>query len=120
METKFPKRILYSEEIAIYEFNPAVIEDFESYDLLLDNNSFKEYISKEEHDAIVQPLIEALEFTIHATEYLYNIKKDLPKGLDPTFYHTLSYEGDMELRDKALKAQLALENYRKQTSKNND
>jgi len=23
---------------------------------------------------------------------------DIPKGLDPTFYHTLSYEGDVKLQ----------------------
>lgn len=26
-------------------------------------------------------------------------KGDVPKGLSPTFYHTLSYEGDLAIQD---------------------
>lgn len=51
---------------------------------------------------------DALEFTLKAAEYLYHPDKPIHKGLDPTFYHTLTYEGDMELVEKTKKAREAL------------
>jgi len=54
-------------------------------------------------------LKEALEFTIEAAEYLYRPNKPLQAGLSPTFYHTLSYEGDLVLIEKTKKARAALE-----------
>lgn len=35
--------------------------------------------------------------------------KDAPKGLDPTFYHTLSYDGDVKLQQgiERIKAKLS-------------
>jgi predicted acyl esterase len=53
-------------------------------------------------------LMEALEFTLKAAEYVYQPDKPVHKGLDPTFYHTLTYEGDMELIEKTKKAREAL------------
>ena len=54
-------------------------------------------------------LREALEFTISAAEYLYNTESPVPRGLAPMFYHSLSYEGDVELVEKTKKARAALE-----------
>lgn len=53
-------------------------------------------------------LREALEFTLHAAEYIYQPDKPLHKNLDPTFYHTLTWEGDFELIEKTKKAREAL------------
>ena len=53
-------------------------------------------------------LREALEFTLHAAEYLYKPDVKLEKGLCPTFYFTLTYEGDLELIHKTLGAREAL------------
>ena len=54
-------------------------------------------------------LREALEFTISAAEYLYKTESPVPRGLAPMFYHSLSYEGDVELVEKTKKARAALE-----------
>lgn len=58
-------------------------------------------------------LVEALEFTLGCTRNLLCDPENegIPIGLDPTFYHTLSYEGDMELRQKYFKAKDALKAY---------
>jgi hypothetical protein len=53
-------------------------------------------------------LREALEFTISAAEHLYKPNIPLERGLCPTFYFTLSYEGDLELMEKTKKAREAL------------
>jgi regulator of replication initiation timing len=53
-------------------------------------------------------LREALEFTIKAAEHLFQPDKELPKGLFPTAYHTLSYEGDLDLIEKCKQAREAL------------
>jgi hypothetical protein len=37
-------------------------------------------------------------------------KGDVPEGLDPTFYHTLSYDGDMKLQKAVDKLREKLEN----------
>jgi len=42
---------------------------------------------------------EYLEFTTHAAEYLYRPDVKLNKGMTPTFYFTLTYEGDLELME---------------------
>lgn len=54
-------------------------------------------------------LREALEFTISAADYLYKTESPVPRGLAPMFYHSLSYEGDVELVEKTKKARAALE-----------
>lgn len=45
-----------------------------------------------------------LKEAVEAIEYLYpNIDKmfkDIPEGLSPMVYHTLSYEGDMKVRER--------------------
>jgi ABC-type uncharacterized transport system substrate-binding protein len=50
----------------------------------------------------------ALEFTLQAAEQLYKPEKPLWNNLDPTFYHTLTWEGDLELIEKTKKAREAL------------
>lgn len=55
---------------------------------------------KREYERLQQRHDEAirhLKFTTHAAEYVYQPKKDLMPGWDPTFYHTLTYEGDLDL-----------------------
>lgn len=55
---------------------------------------------QEENEQLKQQLAEAVK----AIEYLYpNIDKmfkDIPEGLSPMFYHTLSYDGDMKVRQR--------------------
>ena len=43
---------------------------------------------------------EDIMWLVRALKNFYPFKGDLPKGMDPTFYQTLSYEGDKELLDK--------------------
>lgn len=43
-------------------------------------------------------LIEALEFLLPIGEQMF--PKDIPSGLSPMFYHTLSYDGDMKVRER--------------------
>lgn len=45
-------------------------------------------------------LREALSFTLNAAEILYKPDEPLTKNLSPLFYHTLTYEGDLELIEK--------------------
>jgi hypothetical protein len=45
-------------------------------------------------------LIESLEFTIQSAQRLY--LSDSQEGMCPTFYHTLTYEGDLKLKNKTL------------------
>ena len=52
------------------------------------------------------------EFLLHTAEYTFNPDKDLPRGLDPTFYHTLTFDGDLALREKVKRARDALKAYR--------
>ena len=47
-------------------------------------------------------------FLLNAAENLYRPDKPLGKGLCPTFYHTLNYEGDLELINKTIAARQAL------------
>lgn len=54
-------------------------------------------------------LKEALEFTTWAAEYLFKPNRPLPNDLVPTFYHTLTYEGDLELINKTKQAKKILE-----------
>lgn len=58
-------------------------------------------------------LIEVLEFTTNATEQLYNPNKQLVDSLDPSFYHTLTYDGDVELIEKTENARNLLETLKK-------
>lgn len=70
----------------------------------------------EAHDDLIKNLVdenarllEALEFAVSAADYLYKTKSPVPRGLAPMFYHSLSYEGDVELVEKTKKARAALE-----------
>lgn len=49
-------------------------------------------------------LEEKLAKAVKVIEYLYpqvdRMFKDIPEGLSPTFYHTLSYEEEMKVRNK--------------------
>lgn len=48
--------------------------------------------------------VEHLKFTTHAAEYLYKPDVKLNKNMTPTFYFTLTYEGDLELIEKCKSA----------------
>lgn len=67
-------------------------------DLLILNERYEEL--EKENEQLKQQLKEAVK----AIEYLYpNIDKmfkDIPEGLSPMFYHTLSYDGDMKVRER--------------------
>ena len=67
-------------------------------DLLILNERYEEL--GKENEQLKQQLKEAVK----AIEYLYpNIDKmfkDIPEGLSPMFYHTLSYDGDMKVRER--------------------
>ena len=77
----------------------------------------EEYLSLKEHaaklteaQAEIERLRGALEFTLGCTRNLLGNpeEKGLTAGMSPMFYHTLSYEGDMELRNKYFEAKAAL------------
>lgn len=53
-------------------------------------------------------LKKALQFTILAAEQQYQPNRPLEKGLCPTFYFTLSYEGDLELIEETKRARQVL------------
>lgn len=48
-------------------------------------------------------VIELLHFTLGAARHLFG-NHPPQKGLDPTFYHTNTYEGDLELHKKLNRA----------------
>lgn len=48
----------------------------------------------------IDQLKQALEFTTKAAVHLYQPNSTLEKELPPWFYHTLTYEGDLELIEK--------------------
>ena len=54
---------------------------------------------------------ESLKFTTKCAEYMNGKRENLLKGLDPMFYHTLTYEGDLEMIGKVEKAKEVLEKY---------
>jgi hypothetical protein len=41
-----------------------------------------------------------LKFTLHSAEYMYRPDEKLEINLSPMFYHSLTYEGDLELIEK--------------------
>lgn len=51
---------------------------------------------------------EALEYALPLAEHLMQPDKPLHEGLDPTFYFTLSYEGDLKEINKLKRAREAL------------
>jgi hypothetical protein len=59
----------------------------------------------------VDRLVDSYKFLLNAAVYVYAPDKPLHRGLDPTFYHTLSYEGDEELINKTNEARKALAAY---------
>ncbi len=44
-----------------------------------------------------EQLKDAIEFMTEMTRYLLKPDRPIYKDLDPTFYHTLSYEGEIKL-----------------------
>jgi hypothetical protein len=54
-------------------------------------------------------LREALKLTIKTAEYVYQPNKPLEKGLPPFHYHTLTYQGDLELIEKTKAARKLLD-----------
>jgi hypothetical protein len=59
-------------------------------------------------------LKKALQFTILAAEQQYQPNRPLEKGLCPTFYFTLSYEGDLELIEETKRARQVLTDLEKE------
>lgn len=51
---------------------------------------------------------EDIQWLVNCLENFHPFNGDLPEGLDPTMYQTLTYKGDRELLDKfnAIKARL--------------
>ena len=62
-----------------------------------------------ELEAENKKLHEALKLTIKTAEYVYQPNKPLEKGLPPFHYHTLTYEGDLELIEKTIAARKLLD-----------
>lgn len=66
--------------------------------MLILNERYEEL--RKENEQLKQQLAEAVK----AIEYLYpnvdGMFKDIPEGLSPMFYHTLSYDGDMKVRER--------------------
>ena len=62
-------------------------------------------------------LIESLKFTTSAAEYLFKPDVNLEKGMNPTFYFTLSYEGDLELIEETKRARKVLKELEKKYRK---
>jgi len=50
-------------------------------------------------------LREALEYCLPQVERMFS---DIPEGLCPTFYHTLSYDGDLQESEKLKRFRQAL------------
>lgn len=57
-------------------------------------------------------LKDAINFMINLSVTLLHPDKPLHKGLDPTFYHTLSYEGDKKLIEQFNKYNDILRKYK--------
>ena len=53
--------------------------------------------------------MEPLEWLFLMVENNTSFAEQPPKGLDPTFYHTLSYDGDMEIYEKMMLIKQAIE-----------
>lgn len=45
----------------------------------------------------IKQMREDIRFTLNAAENLYKPDMNLPEGLHPMFYHTLTFDGDFEL-----------------------
>lgn len=56
-------------------------------------------------------LVEHYRFLLNAAVSLYNVDKEIPECLAPIFYHTLSYECDVELVNKVKSARKSLDQY---------
>lgn len=52
----------------------------------------------------IDKLRQALKFTTKAAVHLFQPDKPLEKGLAPFFYHTATYEGDLELIENTILA----------------
>jgi hypothetical protein len=75
------------------------------------NGSRMKQMNDRIEDLIIQnkKLREALKLTIKTAEYVYQPDKPLEKGLPPFHYHTLTYEGDLELIEKTIAARKLLD-----------
>lgn len=80
-----PLRAFYSEEDS---FDEMQINDNHIHVI--------EYSAYEQLQKKFDEAIKHLKFTFHAAEHVYQPDKPLHKGIDPTFYHTLTYEGDLK------------------------
>ena len=84
------------------------------YSLMEELKEYKEAARSEAEEvnrlqAENKKLREALELTIRTAEYVYQPNKPLEKGLPPFYYHTLTYEGDLELIEKTIAARKLLD-----------
>lgn len=75
------------------EQNMLAAQDQNHYYKLLCEFRDKNFSLKEENTKLRQ----ALKFTTKAAVHLFQPEKPLEKGLPPFFYHTTTYEGDLEL-----------------------
>jgi len=57
------------------------------------------------YKAACEVLRDNYEFLLTCAEYLH--KDDIQEGMCPTFYHTLTYQGDLELINKTKRAREA-------------
>lgn len=70
----------------------------------------EELLKNEELERHLNLATEGLKFSLSALGNFEPFSSEVPAGLDPTFYQTCSYLGDIKLRDKYLKYQAVLEN----------
>lgn len=87
--------------------------------LIIEYSSEKIKELEDENNLLRSTLSDAMEhlsFTLGCTNSLLRPDKNLIKNLDPTFYHTNTYEGDLELLTKAYSAYIFLDKYIKQNS----
>jgi regulator of replication initiation timing len=105
------------EEVELREIkvNRSFVELASKYcELQAENKEWKEAARSEAEEvnrlqAENKRMREALELTIRTAEYVYQPNKPLEKGLPPFYYHTLTYEGDLELIEKTIAARKLLD-----------
>jgi len=102
----------------IEPIDPVEPAYFYAYDLPGNPKRIKihviEYRALQAEREAAAKLVEHFQFILGCAYNLLQPDKPVHKGLDPTFYHTLTYEGDVELLEKYQAAKLALAEYRKE------
>lgn len=90
------------EEITLLENQISYLE--ETIDSFMDEPDIVIKKLKAENEKLKK----ALRFTVLAAEQQYQPSRPLQEGLCPTFYFTLSYEGDLELIEETKRARQVL------------